>query len=102
MEPGGTRRRAQDKWWGGVGRSMSTSPSGRRRYLDYAYPHVMLGLEANSFRHHAGKTAWSRDNARNAELVAEGWRILPITEPDITEHAARTAEILRRALGVRS
>jgi very-short-patch-repair endonuclease len=77
-------------------------PSGRHRYLDYAYPDVMLGLEANSFRHHAGKTAWSRDNARNAELVAEGWRILPVTEPDITEHAARTAAILRRALGVRS
>ena len=77
-------------------------PSGRCRYLDYAYLDVMLGLEANSFRHHAGKTAWSRDNARNAELVAEGWRILPITEPDVTQHAARTAAILRRALGVRS
>jgi hypothetical protein len=77
-------------------------PSRRHRYLDYAYPHVMLGLEANSFRHHAGKTAWSHDNARNAELAAEGWRILPITEPDITQHAARTAAVLRRALGVRS
>jgi very-short-patch-repair endonuclease len=75
-------------------------PGGRKRYLDYAYPDSMLGLEANSFRHHAGKTAWSRDNTRNAELIAEGWRIMPITDDDLTRKAAQTAEIVRRALSV--
>jgi very-short-patch-repair endonuclease len=73
---------------------------GRRRYIDYAYPQVKLGLEANSFRHHADKTAWSRDNARNAELAALGWRILVVTDDDLERRPVETMDLIARARGL--
>ncbi len=58
-------------------------PNGRRAFLDFAWPDVRLALEANSYRHHAGRLAWSRDNTRNRAVIAVGWRIVPVTWEDL-------------------
>jgi very-short-patch-repair endonuclease len=74
-------------------------PNGRLRYIDYAWPAVMLGLEAHSYEHHFGKRAWSRDATRHDEVVAMGWRIMPVTDDDLRYNAAGKIELIRQAGG---
>jgi len=49
---------------------------GRRYYLDFAYPHVKLGLEAHSIRWHLGAEKAKRDLARDRRLKRCGWTLL--------------------------
>jgi very-short-patch-repair endonuclease len=72
-------------------------PDGRRAFLDYAWPGVRLALEADSYRHHAGRLAWSRDHTRNTMLVSVGWRILPVTWEDLVKTPAELVALVRRA-----
>jgi very-short-patch-repair endonuclease len=72
-------------------------PGGRRAYLDLAWPEVRLGVEAQSYRHHAGRVAWSRDQTRTAVLVSMGWRILPVTWEDLVRSPEAVVATLRRA-----
>jgi very-short-patch-repair endonuclease len=72
--------------------------SGRFAYIDFAYPHAMLALEVDGYRYHSSLSAWSWDRGRNNELVALGWRILPITPHDIVRQPARVADQVARAL----
>jgi very-short-patch-repair endonuclease len=63
---------------------------GTEVFLDFAYPDVKLAIEADSYLWHASLAAWQHDRARNNELVALGWSILPITY-DLVVHASREA-----------
>ena len=74
-----------------------TLPDGRRAFLDYAWPDVRLALEADSYRHHAGRMAWSRDHIRNRLVVSMGWRIVPVTWEDLVEAPDALVATLRRA-----
>ena len=54
-------------------------PGGRYR-LDFCWPHLMLGLECDSFEHHgARRDDWGKDRARYAELAVIGIRVMPVT-----------------------
>jgi very-short-patch-repair endonuclease len=66
--------------------------------LDFAYPEERLAIEADSYRHHSSLTDWSRDRVRNNELVALGWRILPITVLDLAHRPGHVADQVTRAL----
>ena len=57
--------------------------SGRWRYPDVAYPEVRVGFEAQSYLHHSTLPEFGRDQARNLELFANGWMIVPITEEQV-------------------
>jgi very-short-patch-repair endonuclease len=72
-------------------------PDGRRVYLDLAWPAALVALEAQSYRHHAGRIAWSRDQARMALLSSMGWRILPVTWQDLVGSPERLIETVKRA-----
>ncbi len=72
-------------------------PGGRRAYVDFAWPDVRVGLEAQSYRHHAGRLAWSRDQTRLAVLISLGWRILPVTWQDMVETPTDLITTLSRA-----
>jgi len=72
--------------------------SGRRAYLDFAYPEAMLAIEADSYWHHSSLSDWSNDRVRNNELVAAGWRVLPITHQDLMGDPALIVELLTRSL----
>jgi hypothetical protein len=67
-------------------------------YIDYAWPAHMVGLEADSYRHHSSRSQWAHDHTRNAALTALGWRILLVTYDDVVRHASRTVALLRQAL----
>jgi len=72
-------------------------PGGRRAFLDFAWPDLRLGLEADSYRHHSGRLAWARDHTRNSVLVSLGWRILPVTWDDMVERPDELVALVRRA-----
>lgn len=72
-------------------------PSGGKAYLDFAWPDLRLALEADSYRHHAGRLAWSRDRIRNRQLLSIGWRMVPITWEDMVEAPDELVDMLRQA-----
>jgi very-short-patch-repair endonuclease/alkylated DNA nucleotide flippase Atl1 len=66
-------------------------------FLDFAYPDVLLAIEADSYLWHASLADWQRDRARNNELVAIGWSILPITWDLVMRSPADAARQVRGA-----
>jgi very-short-patch-repair endonuclease len=72
-------------------------PDGRRVYLDFAWPDTRLALEAQSYRFHAGRIAWSRDQLRMALLSSMGWRVLPVTWDDLLGSPQDLVETVKRA-----
>ena len=73
-------------------------PDGHRVFLDFAWPDLRLALEADSYRHHAGRLAWSRDRTRNSMLTSLGWRIVPVTWEDIVTRPGELVALVRRGL----
>jgi very-short-patch-repair endonuclease len=55
--------------------------------LDGAYPHVKLGLEADSRVWHGGRLDVQRNSEKHNVLVAHGWRVLHFTWFDLTRRA---------------
>lgn len=62
--------------------------SGVRR-PDFAFPDYTFAIEAKSFKHHSGRTAWESDNQRDEALRAEGWDILYATWEDVHKRRAQ-------------
>lgn len=71
-------------------------PDGRRVYLDFAWPDTLIALEAQSYRFHAGRIAWSRDQLRTALLVSMGWRLVPVTWEDMVRSPQDLIDTLKR------
>lgn len=69
---------------------------GGRAFLDFAWPDRRIAVEGDSYRHHGGRLAWSRDHTRNAQVVAAGWRILPVTWDDLVSRPDALMALLRR------
>jgi very-short-patch-repair endonuclease len=72
-------------------------PDGRRVYLDFGWPDTKVALEAQSYRHHAGRIAWSRDQSRLAILSSIGWRVVPVTWEDLVGSPGALIATLQRA-----
>jgi very-short-patch-repair endonuclease len=70
---------------------------GSEVFLDFAYPDLMLAIEADSFLWHASLADWQRDRARNNELVVLGWSILPLTYALVVHTPAEAARQVGRA-----
>jgi hypothetical protein len=74
-----------------------TATRGRYR-LDFAWPGLKVGLECEGWADHGGRAAWGKDRARLAELVAAGWRILPLTWDVCSREPARVVEWIQMTL----
>ena len=71
------------------------SVDGRRYLIDFAYPHVLLGIEAHSLKWHMGQERWQYDLARDRKLKRAGWTMLYYSWDDIHIRCQETAaEIL--------
>jgi hypothetical protein len=66
--------------------------------LDAAYPEHRVGLEYQSYEHHAGKLAVDRDNARRRRFRAIEWDIVEVTPADLRNRGLLLAPTLWRAL----
>lgn len=51
----------------------------KRREIDLAYPHAMVGIECHSKKHHFGNFAEEQDLVRDRDLTLLGWRIIYVT-----------------------
>jgi very-short-patch-repair endonuclease len=67
--------------------------------VDLAYPHARLILEAQSYRHHSSRRAWTKDVRRRRDLHLLGWRVVEVTWYDVTAGRAEFIEKMRRLLG---
>ena len=72
-------------------------PDGSTKYIDFGYPALKIGIDAESYRWHASRSAWERDHARNNELVALGWRVLLITWGMLHDHPDQVVDLIQRA-----
>jgi hypothetical protein len=66
--------------------------------LDFAYPDLMVGVEADSYAFHSGRAAFERDRARISEFASLGWIIIQTTWREIERYPERVANRLARAL----
>jgi hypothetical protein len=74
-----------------------TVSSGRYR-LDFAWPALKVGIEAQGFRFHGSNSHnWGKSQDRFAELAAAWWRVLPVTWAACTREPRRVIEWIRRA-----
>lgn len=79
-----------------------TLPDGSVVYIDFAYPKVKLGLEAEGYIWHGHRTAWEKDRTRDHEVMALGWALIPITWGLVTSNPRKVADLVRRALAARN
>lgn len=64
--------------------------------IDVAFVPEKLALQVDSYLHHSSRSDWALDHRRHSDLVAAGWRVLPVTKEDI-ESGAQLVERIRRA-----
>jgi very-short-patch-repair endonuclease len=60
-------------------RQHEVSARGRRYRLDFAWPGQRLALECDGWGAHGGRQSFHADRSRLGDLVASGWRVLPVT-----------------------
>jgi very-short-patch-repair endonuclease len=57
-----------------------------------------LIVETDGHRHHGTRAAFERDRARDARLIAAGWRVVRFTERQVRDEADAVADLLRIVL----
>lgn len=73
---------------------------GRHRRVDNGWPEVLFGVQMDSYRHHSTLADHTSDIVRDADAVAEGWRILRVTPEQLNNEPRKVAQRIARALGV--
>jgi very-short-patch-repair endonuclease len=71
---------------------------GGRYFIDFAYPEVRLGIEAEGYSAHGGRVRWQDDLERRNVLTALGWRILHFTWQQIMHRPHEVIRTIREAL----
>jgi very-short-patch-repair endonuclease len=56
--------------------------------VDFAWPHARVALEVSPFFTHGSRAAQDRDAVRRRLLVAQQWRIVEATDPDLENQLA--------------
>lgn len=67
-------------------------------FLDFAYPHLLVGVECQSIRWHLGEEAWKSDVARHRRLTAAGWIVLFVCWDDVMFERDRLKTEIAEAL----
>lgn len=66
--------------------------------IDFAFPHAMVAVEAQSHRWHASRASIVRDAHKNNALVTLGWSVIYLTWEDVEERREVTMGHLRDLL----
>jgi len=71
---------------------------GRRvAVVDFAYPEMMLAIEADGYRWHSGRARWEHDRTRGNALTYLGWRVICVTDRDLEQRPTETARSIHEA-----
>ncbi len=65
--------------------------------IDFAFPEVRLGIEADGYRWHSGRLRWEHDLVRRNALTALGWRVLHVTWDDVARRPGETVQGIKAA-----
>lgn len=76
--------------------------NGRGYRLDFAYPRIKLGIEADSIREHGGPGGFDRDRVRDDELAAAGWLVLRFTWRQVHNEPEWVIGIIRETIASRT
>lgn len=69
--------------------------------VDFAWPHVKLIVEAESFQFHAGRKGWDKDIRRYNMMSRYGWTVLRLTDTDLRQGAPVLLQTLAEAMSRR-
>ena len=61
--------------------------------VDFAYPHLMLIIECESWENHSDREPWYRDIRRYNKAAALGWRVIRAAPEDIADPTEILKEI---------
>lgn len=67
--------------------------------IDFLWPRHRVAVETDGHRHHGTRSAFERDRARDARLVAAGYRVLRFTYRQVMYESAFVAGVLRSVIG---
>ena len=70
--------------------------------VDFAFVEARIAVEADGYRWHSGRQAWSKDLARRNRLTALGWHVLHITHEDVTKRPREVTALVRRTVATRT
>jgi very-short-patch-repair endonuclease len=70
----------------------------QRIQVDLAYPMLKLAIECDGYATHMDRRSFENDRARDAELMALGWKVRRFTWAQITFRSEWVIEQVRRAL----
>jgi very-short-patch-repair endonuclease len=70
--------------------------------VDFVWRDARLIVETDGHRHHGTRAAFERDRARDARLIAAGWRVVRFTERQVRDEADAVADLLRILLDLES
>lgn len=65
---------------------------------DFAWPDLLVAVEADGYRWHSGRKKWERDRERRNALTLLGWRIVHVTWTDLAHRPQHLAASIRAAL----
>ena len=89
----------------GLPQPLAQYPFGSAR-LDFAWPRHQVAVETDGWMTHGRRAAFEHDRARDARLLAAGWRTLRVTYRQLRQHptlvAAQLAAVLAQAAAARS
>ena len=99
-----TRSRLEDELWrvlrcGGLPEPVPQHEVAGVR-LDFAYPAILLGIEADSRIWHGGRADVQRNSDKANRLVAQGWRVLHFTWGDVRRRPAYVVDAVGRELAL--
>ena len=77
-------------------------PSGRKAFIDFAYPELKLGIEVDGYEAHSGLDAWRGDMRRENELKQLGWVILHFSWDDVCSRSHLVVAAIRAVLAGRA
>jgi very-short-patch-repair endonuclease len=69
--------------------------------VDFLWRRHNLVVEIDGFAFHSSRSAFERDRARDADLIAAGFRVIRVTWHQVTRRPEATAALISRALGPR-
>jgi very-short-patch-repair endonuclease len=75
--------------------------NGRWYRVDFAWPELLVAVEAEGFEWHGSRARWKADKVRVAALERLGWRVLVVTWDDVTRRRTETLDRIALALAER-
>jgi Transcriptional regulator, AbiEi antitoxin/Protein of unknown function (DUF559) len=74
------------------------SVAGSSRYIDFAYPELMVAIEVDGFETHATLAGFVDDRVRGNDLALLGWTVLHFTWHQVIHQPSYVAHVVKRAL----